>query len=94
MSETSEFGREVEEDHDLLTYNESGARLREEIAKLKTELGELRTQSAADSNQTIGAAAQRLAVLEESAERNACLAEGDKDAAGFLGYTPGKSTTD
>lgn len=94
MNDANEIDRELEDDHDLLTYNESTARLSEEIGNLQTQIAEAGPDGLTADGLTIEAAKQRIVALEQAAERNSQLAETDKDAAGFLGFTPGQSTTD
>ena len=76
-------GRELEDDHDLLTYNEAGARLREEIALAQAQLAAIGEDDPGRS-----ALQRRLDLLGESAQRNSALAEHDKGARGFLEYRP------
>ncbi|MRJ77251.1 hypothetical protein GEV29_11945 [Aeromicrobium sp. SMF47] len=94
MNDSNEVEREIEDDHDLLTYNESSARLSEEIANLRSQIEQAGTDGITADGLTVEAAKQRIVDLEEAAQRNSQLAETDKDAAGFLGFTPGQSTTD
>ncbi len=71
--------RQEEDDHDLLTYNESGARLAEEIRAVKADL----------ETATGGARApleDRLALLVEAATRNTRWAAVDAHASSFLAY--------
>lgn len=94
MNDATEIDRELEDDHDLLTYNESSARLREEIENLRTQIAQAGSGGLTADGLTIEAAKQRIVDLEQAAERNSQLAATDKDAAGFLGFTPGQSSTD
>src|SRR5215218_5106606 len=72
--------RELEEDHDLLTYNEAGARLAEEIQRLESE-------AARDAEQA-GRVRDRATQLGSAAERNGQRAKDDTGARGFLEYRP------
>jgi hypothetical protein len=71
-----------EEDHDLLTFNESAIRLREEIAATEAALGESPT---AERRAALEA---RLAALAGALERNTRLAGKNPGETGFLNYTP------
>ncbi|WAH97686.1 hypothetical protein [Arthrobacter sp. MMS18-M83] len=92
------FGREVEDDHDLLTYNESAARLREEIEKTQMVLADLLAKSDTDDGAKLAlieSATTRLNSLQESAARNSRAAANDQISSGFLRYSgPGSSLTD
>jgi len=77
--------REVEEDHDLLTYNEAGARLAEEVQRLDREAADL--EAAGNATQA-GATRARASALREAATRNGRLAADDANARGFLEYRP------
>lgn len=94
MSTEALFGREIEDDHDLLTYNESGARLREEIGKMQDLVAVLKARPDADAAHLarLESATVRLAGLQESAERNSRAAANDENAAGFLRYSGPGST--
>ena len=92
---TSQPGEETavhrpdEDDHDLLTFGEAGARLEIEIrtigARLRALEGALPRDEAA-----IGQARARLAALEDSAERNRAQPINDENFEKFFGY-PGKA---
>ena len=71
-----------EDDHDLLTFNESAIRLREEIAATQAALGE---NPAAERRATLEA---RLAVLADALERNTRQADAKPGETGFLNYAP------
>jgi hypothetical protein len=71
-----------EDDHDLLTFNESAIRLREEIAATEAALGENPT---AEQRATLEA---RLAALAGALERNTRQAGKNPGETGFLSYTP------
>ena len=71
-----------EEDHDLLTFNESAIRLREEIAATEAALGEnppAERRAALES---------RLAALSGALERNTRQADAKPGETGFLNYVP------
>jgi hypothetical protein len=77
--------RVEEEDHDLLTYNESSARLADEIKAVKTSL-----ENAAGDQRA--ALELRLRQLVEAAGRNTQWSASDKNASSFLAYRgPGTS---
>jgi hypothetical protein len=71
-----------EDDHDLLTFNESAIRLREEIAATEAAL---RSNPAAERR---GALEARLAALAGALERNTRLAGKNPGETGFLNYVP------
>ena len=71
-----------EEDHDLLTFNESAIRLREEIAATEAALGENPTP------ERRAALEGRLAALAGALERNTRQADAKPGETGFLNYVP------
>lgn len=71
-----------EEDHDLLTFNESAIRLREEIAATEAAL---RENPPAERRATLEA---RLAALAGALERNTRQADVKPGETGFLNYVP------
>jgi hypothetical protein len=71
-----------EDDHDLLTFNESAIRLREEVAATEAALLE-----DPDSGRRAALEA-RLAALTDALERNTRLAGTNPGETGFLNYTP------
>jgi hypothetical protein len=71
-----------EDDHDLLTFAESGIRLREEIAAAEAEL---RQGPAAERRAVLRA---RLSALAEALARNTRHAEAKPGEKGFLDYAP------
>jgi len=71
-----------EEDHDLLTFNESGIRLREEIVATEAALGE---DPPAERRAALEA---RLAALSSALERNTRQADAKPGETGFLNYVP------
>ena len=71
-----------EDDHDLLTFAESGIRLREEISLAEAEL---RQNPAADRRAALQA---RLSVLTDALARNTRQAGANPGEKGFLDYAP------
>jgi hypothetical protein len=78
-----------DDDHDLLTFAESGIRLREEISLAEAEL---RQSPAADRRAELRA---RLRVLTDALARNTRQAGANPGEKGFLDYAPpGPARTD
>lgn len=71
-----------EDDHDLLTFAESGIRLREEISLAEAELRECRT---AERRAALRA---RLSALTDALARNTRQADANPGEKGFLDYAP------
>ena len=71
-----------EDDHDLLTFNESAIRLREEIAATEAAL---RENPPAERRAALEA---RLAALAGALQRNTRQADESPGETGFLNYTP------
>ncbi len=71
-----------EDDHDLLTFAESGIRLREEISLTEAEL---REAQAAERREALQA---RLSALTEALARNTRQADANPGDKGFLDYAP------
>jgi hypothetical protein len=71
-----------EDDHDLLTFNESAIRLREEITLTEAAL---REDPTAERRAVLGA---RLAALALALERNTRHADANPGERGFLDYAP------
>ena len=71
-----------EEDHDLLTFAESGIRLREEIALAEAELGQ------SPDTERRAALEARLSALTEALARNTRHATAKPGERGFLDYAP------
>ena len=90
---TAELPEDVErpeaDDHDLLTFGESGARLEIEIRTVRARLRELRNAQPGD-DAAIKEAADRLAALQEGAERNRAQPINDENFENFFGY-PGQA---
>ena len=77
--------REEDDDHDMLTYNESSARLAEEIRAVQQQIAEATAE-------TKVVLEQRLGLLTEAATRNTRWAAVDTKASSFLAYRgPGTS---
>lgn len=76
-----ELSRLDDEDHDLLTFIESGVRLNEELAIVRAALAE----STGDAHDLL---ATRLASLEDALDRNSRTAEIAPGETGFLTYAP------
>jgi hypothetical protein len=81
--------RPEDDDHDLLTFGEAGARLEIEIRTLSARLRELEGTQPRDEA-AIEAATARLAALRDSAERNRAQPINDDNFERFFGY-PGKA---
>jgi hypothetical protein len=71
-----------EDDHDLLTFGESAARLREEIALTEAAL---REDPAPDRQAALAA---RLGALTDALRRNTRHADASPGEKGFLDYLP------
>jgi hypothetical protein len=76
-----------EDDHDLLTFGEAGARLRLEIAAAADEVERLQQCGSADD---LEKASSRLAALRSAAARNSARPINDANFEKFFGY-PGKA---
>jgi hypothetical protein len=74
-----------EDDHDLLTFAESGIRLREEISLAEAELREAQSAERREALQA------RLSALAEALARNTRHADANPGDKGFLDYTPPRS---
>ena len=74
-----------EEDHDLLTFNESAIRLREEIAATQAALSE---NPPAERRAALEA---RLDALTGALKRNTRQADASPGETGFLNYVPRRS---
>ncbi|HEX3713930.1 MAG TPA: hypothetical protein VHV09_14145 [Trebonia sp.] len=90
---TAELPEDVErpedDDHDLLTFGEAGARLEIELRTMRARLAELESASPRDEA-AIAQTAARLAALKEGAERNSAQPINDENFELFFGY-PGKA---
>ena len=78
---------EDDDDHDLLTYGEVGARLTEEIADQEARVNAL-TEQFGDSEPTVVEAATRLRLLQEATERNANSPANLQRFEAAFGYKP------
>jgi L-rhamnose isomerase len=81
--------RPDDDDHDLLTFGEAGARLQLEIRAVRERIAELERGRPVDET-TLGSAQERLAALEEGAARNSAQPINDENFERFFGY-PGKA---
>jgi hypothetical protein len=81
--------RPEDDDHDLLTFGEAGARLEIEIRTVRTRLRELQGEQPRN-DAAIKEAADRLTALQEGAERNRAQPINDENFEKFFGY-PGKA---
>ncbi|WP_024795307.1 hypothetical protein [Tomitella biformata] len=77
--------REEEDDHDLLTFGEAGARLSGEVAELVARVRKLEAEGGAGEEE-LDDARGRLADLRAAAERNARHPINDANFARFFGY--------
>lgn len=81
------FGRDLDdEDHDLLTYNETAARIREEVTLLEAGI--------ARGGDDVDALRERLRLVRATEARIARYQETDQNASGFLNYEGPGSTVD
>ncbi|MFT4265236.1 MAG: hypothetical protein QM572_17775 [Nocardioides sp.] len=71
-----------EDDHDLLTFHESGVRLRKEITHVESAL------DAAGSTPERALLEARLAALRDAQERSSRSESENPGEAGFLSYQP------
>jgi hypothetical protein len=74
-----------EDDHDLLTFSETGVRLRAEI-----ELTQAALRDCPDDQRRASLQA-RLTALDDALARNTRHADASPGEKGFLNYTPGVS---
>ena len=81
--------RPEDDDHDLLTFGEAGARLEIELRTMRARLSALEGAHPRDE-EAIAQAASRLAALKEGAERNRAQPINDENFELFFGY-PGKA---
>jgi len=81
--------RPEDDDHDLLTFGEAGARLEIELRTTRARLSALEGAHPRDE-EAIAQTAARLAGLKEGAERNRAQPINDENFELFFGY-PGKA---
>lgn len=88
MEETRAVSEDVrdEDDHDLLTFLESGIRLREEISQLEKALED------AGAGPERAARQERLALLQGALARISSNEQRSPGEAGFLNYSPRTGT--
>ena len=82
-------GRPEDDDHDLLTFGEAGARLETEIRTMRSRVRELEAAAPRDEA-ALREAKARLGALEEGAERNRAQPINDENFERFFGY-PGRA---
>jgi hypothetical protein len=82
------LAREDEDDYDLLTYGEAGARITEEIAgeKARLEQWEARVAAGEEVSADRDHSARRLELLRDAARRNARPPITDDNFEKFFGY--------
>lgn len=83
--------REAEDDHDVLTYAEVSARLREEIASQREVIARLDADGG--PTEQLAAAHRRLDLLRDAARRNARRPITAENFERFFGY-PGTTRRD
>src|ERR1700761_1127315 len=81
--------RPEDDDHDLLTFGEAGARLEIEVRTTRARLRELEAASPRDE-EAIAQLSDRLGGVEGRAERNQAQPINDENFERFFGY-PGKA---
>jgi hypothetical protein len=82
--------RPDEDDYDLLTFGEAGARLEIEIRAQRARVAALEGADGPADGAALAAARHRLAALEEGQRRNAAQPLNDDNFERFFGY-PGKA---
>jgi hypothetical protein len=86
MTEDVPVERPDDDDYDLLTYGEAGARLAEEIARGKQALRDLEAANAGADQ--LAATRARIADLEAAVTRQKAAALDTTDFQRFFGYDP------
>jgi hypothetical protein len=86
MTDDPPVERPDDDDYDLLTYGEAGARLAEEIAKGNHALRDLEAANAEEAE--LAAIRSRIADLEAAVERQKAAALDTTDFQRFFGYDP------
>lgn len=84
MTAPDRGGRLEEDDHDLLTFGEGGARLNSGMAQMRQRIAAL--ESGEGSESELATARKRLRALEEAVARNSAPAIGDTNFDTFFGY--------
>ncbi|SHN18433.1 acyl-CoA synthase [Cryptosporangium aurantiacum] len=77
--------RPEEDDYDLLTFGEAGARLEIEIRSMRRTVAELERAGSVDEA-ALASARARLAALEEGQQRNRAQPINDENFQRFFGY--------
>jgi hypothetical protein len=87
--DTAAVTREDEDDYDLLTFGEAGARLDHEIRAVRAQIAELEKRPPAEGavGAALVAARNRLDTLVGAAERNARQPITDENFTRFFGYS-------
>ncbi|MCK9931406.1 hypothetical protein MXD62_30460 [Frankia sp. Mgl5] len=80
--------RPLDDDHDLLNFDETGDRLRAEIAAVEASLAALAATEDADAGERRAAAEARLTALRAALARNSRNAAARPGETGFLTYVP------
>lgn len=75
--------RPKDDDYDLLTFGEAGARLAEEVVKQRRHVDQLRADGVGDDQ--IVASEQRLIALQQAQERNRKPSLDELRESGFFG---------
>jgi hypothetical protein len=81
--------RPEDDDHDLLTFGEAGARLHVEVRSTREHVRALAAATPVDEA-ALAAARARLEALEEGVRRNTAHSINDENFERFFGY-PGKA---
>lgn len=79
--------RPDDDDHDLLTFGEAGARLIEEVARQERRVAALRESGASDD--AVTSAERRLAALRAAQQRNRQPTLDELRTSGFFGTREG-----
>lgn len=81
--------RPDDDDHDLLTFGEAGARLRVEVRSAHERVERLASATPVDA-EALAAARDRLAALRDGVRRNTAQSINDDNFERFFGY-PGRA---
>ena len=79
------LSRDDEDDYDLLTFGEAGARLDHEIRVLRTRIEDIEQRQQPDQGE-LAVTRARLAALRDAAARNARQPITDENFTKFFGY--------